>query len=103
MSRPARRKHAASNLKLDGDLTIYTAANVQQQLLAALNTGRPLDLDLGGVAELDSAGIQQLLALVRECEALARPLRVVGASDCVREVVGLMGVDARLALPAPSV
>lgn len=103
MSRPARRKPAASSLKLDGDLTIYTAANAQQQLLGALNSGRALEIDLGDVAELDSAGLQQLLALVRECEALARPLRIVAASDCVREVVALFGLDARFALPASSV
>ena len=82
MSRAARRrKPAATLVKLDGDLTIYAAAAVQPRLLAALSEGRPIALDLGEVTEFDSAGAQQVLALARECEALARPLEVVAASD----------------------
>ncbi len=78
MSRAARRrKPAATLVKLDGDLTIYAAAAVQPRLLAAL-------------------------ALARECEALARPLEVVAASDCVREVFALFALDLRLPLPATS-
>ena len=45
---------------------------------------------------------QQVLALARECEALARPLEVVAASDCVREVFALFALDLRLPLPATS-
>ncbi|MGE3773348.1 MAG: lipid asymmetry maintenance protein MlaB [Gammaproteobacteria bacterium] len=104
MSRAARgRKQTAAVVKLDGDLTIYAAASVQPQLLAALSEGRPIALDLGEVTEFDSAGAQQVLALARECEALGRPLQVVAASDCVREVFTLFALDARLALPAAAI
>lgn len=100
MSRGARgRKQAASVVKLDGELTIYAAAGVQPRLLAALSEARPIALDLGAVTDFDSAGVQQVLALARECEALGRPLRVVAASDCVREVFALFALDARLPLP----
>lgn len=102
MSKPTRRRKGPSTMKLDGDLTIYAAASVQQQLLAALNAGHALDLDLGEVGDFDTAGVQQVLSLARECEALGRPLRVVAASDSVREVFGLFGLDARLPLPAPA-
>jgi len=103
VSRPARRrKPAATVVKLDGDLNIYAAAAVQPRLLAALNKGLPIALDLGEVVEFDSAGAQLLLALARECAALARPLEVLAASDCVREVFTLYALDARLPLPAPS-
>jgi len=95
-----RRKAAATRVKLDGDLTIYAAASVHQQLLGALSEGQAVELDLGDVAEFDSAGAQQVLALARECEALGRSLRIVAASDCVREVFTLFALDSRLPLPA---
>ncbi len=101
MSRAARRRRSSEHpVKLDGELTIYAAASVQQQLLAALGGAASIALDLGEVTEFDSAGAQQVLALVRECDALGRPLRIVAASDAVREVFTLFGLDARLPRPA---
>lgn len=95
-----RRKSRTPALRLGGDLNIYTVATVQQQLLKALNGGQPIDLDLGEVSEFDSAGVQQLLVLKRECDALGRGLRITAISDSVREVFTLLNLNELFAVPA---
>jgi anti-anti-sigma factor len=95
MSRPTRRKKNAA-VVLEGDVTIYTAANVQQTLLTALSSGQPVTLDLGAVADFDTAGAQQVLAIARECSVLGHPLSISNASDCVREVFAMFGLDSLL-------
>ena len=49
--------------RLSGALTIYEVSEVQNQLHNFCVTGDELTLDLAGVTELDSAGLQLLMAL----------------------------------------
>jgi len=79
-------------LHLAGDLDIYGVADLRRQLLSVLDDGQAIELDLGAVTTLDSAGVQQLLALQRECIVLGRPLRVSALSEPVREVIELFGL-----------
>lgn len=85
---------ASATLHLAGDLDIYGVADLHRQLLCALDDGQAIELDLGAIAAIDSAGVQQLLALQRECAALGRPLRVTALSDPVREVFELFGLQS---------
>ncbi len=52
-----------------GELTIYQALNLKQQIVAALEQSHldlePLRIDLSGVTECDGAGLQLLLASAR--------------------------------------
>lgn len=59
---------ACATLRFEGGLTIAVAAEVRQQMLAALQTlldrpGTPVRLELGALHEIDGAGAQLLLAL----------------------------------------
>lgn len=78
-------------LRLAGELTIYAAAELQPQLVAALDAGGDMDLDLDAVTEMDSAGFQQLEFLRRECRLLGRHLRVTACSDAARDVLQMFG------------
>lgn len=80
----------AQRLVFDGQLTIYDAAALKTRLQAALEQADEdgLELDLAQVAEIDTAGLQLLLLARRESQRLQRPLRIVGASAALREVVG---------------
>lgn len=72
-------------IAVSGEMTIYSAAELKDKLLAAAAGGGHVDLDLSAVAEFDSAGVQ-LLSLVQRS---APAVRVAGASDCVRELLDL--------------
>ncbi len=82
----------APRLAFTDELTIYGAAQAHRRLQDALATGQPLTLDLGQVSELDSAGVQLLLALARECDALEQPLIITALSDSARAVLDMLGV-----------
>ena len=88
----------AQRLEFTDELTIYGAAEAHRRVLAALAAGGPLELDLGEVGELDSAGVQLLLALERECAAQARELRVTAISPAAREVLTLLNLPRFAAL-----
>jgi anti-sigma B factor antagonist len=84
-------------LTRNGDcLQLAGAVNIQgaQALLAQLRplleeSDPPLRLDLAGVTEIDTAGLQLLLVARRTAAARRRPLAIVAASPVVRSVLEL--------------
>lgn len=91
----------ANLVRLDGELTIYRAQELQQVLrttLEAAADGAALRVDLSAVSEIDSAGVQVLIAARHSATAGGRSLQVEGVSPAVQEVVDLMGLAALLGL-----
>lgn len=91
-----------SSLALDGELTIYRAAELRDTLikaLAALNDGSALELDLAEVSELDIAGVQLLMAAKKSAQAAQRDLRLVGHSPAVLEVFETLDLAAHFGDP----
>lgn len=83
-------------LRLDGELTVHTAADRRAQVLSALDAGGAIGLDLSGVTEADTAGVQLLLVLRREADLQGRTLEVTGAATALRELLAVAGLDASL-------
>jgi anti-anti-sigma factor len=84
---------AKGHLSIKGEMTIYNAEAMKGKLLAPLEKGEDIEVDLSGVSEIDSAGLQ-LLALIK-IEALARSKRAsfVGHSKAVLDLIDLCGLD----------
>jgi anti-sigma B factor antagonist len=80
-------------LAVEGEMTIYRAAELKPVLLDAVRTQDSPALDLSGVCEFDSAGVQLLLASRLEAARLGKPFAVVAASPAVREVLALLGLE----------
>ncbi|MDQ1812193.1 STAS domain-containing protein [Massilia sp. CCM 9210] len=80
-------------LRLEPELTIYSAAQVKQTLLDALQARTDLTLDLADVCELDSAGVQLLLAAARHAGTQGAALLLAGHSAAVQEAFALLGLD----------
>lgn len=77
-------------LRIEGDMTVYTAADLKPLVLAALTAGGDETLlDLSQVGEFDSAGLQVLLAALNHSAAAGRPMSVVAASRAVLDVLEL--------------
>jgi anti-anti-sigma factor len=71
-------------------MTIYSAAELRPALLAGLSARRaPRKLDLSDVTEFDCAGLQLLLGAVKYAAGTGKPLRILGVSPAVREVLEL--------------
>lgn len=88
-------------LRIEGDLTIFEVGKLHAYLTEASRKRPVFDLDLGSVAEVDTAGIQLLEALRRDLASSDRRLRLVAASGAVRDALRLSGLDRTIELPAP--
>ena len=75
------------------EMTIAQAAAQRETLLAALATApAELRLDLAGVADFDSAGVQLLLAARHSLGETGARLLVTAASPLVRRSLELFGL-----------
>ncbi|MCX7145356.1 MAG: STAS domain-containing protein [Sulfuritalea sp.] len=84
----------ATRLTVDGDLTIYQAAEIRQRLIEGVRGNEVLELDLSHVGEIDTAGLQLLALAKRESHRLDHILRIVGHSPAVREVIEFLNLAA---------
>lgn len=81
-------------LALGPELTIGQAAASRDQLVDALCATRgDLALDLSGVTDVDSAGVQLLLALRRSVGARGGSLQLHAPSAVVRDALAVFGLD----------
>lgn len=62
----SKKKEAVTRLAIEGELTIYTAAELKQKLTDAFNGEHAIEIDLSQVGEIDTAGLQLLLLAKRE-------------------------------------
>ena len=92
-------------LRIEGELTIYRAAELRDVLkdaLAAVPPNGTLALDLADVSEMDSAGAQLLLAAQKSALATGRALRVSASSASVDEVFAILRLTTQFAATPPS-
>jgi len=81
----------STTLRIEGELTIFRAMELKPVMLPA----SPLtEIDLSGVTELDTAGVQLLMLAKKTALAEKRELHLVGHSPAVIEVFELLNVVA---------
>jgi anti-anti-sigma factor len=84
----------SGRIALEGECTIYRAADLKPLLLQSLQPGATQDLDLSEVTELDTAGVQLLLLAEREARAQGGALRLGALSPAAEEVFDLLDLRA---------
>jgi len=84
-------EHRDGLVRIRGEMTIYSAAALKDDLIAALGAGTgDCSVDLEGVSEFDTTGLQYLLMVQRACAARGIPFSLVNPSDSVREALALL-------------
>jgi anti-anti-sigma factor len=83
-----------TRITLDGELTIYRAADLKVTVLEALRKTRVLEIDLSGVTELDTAGLQVLMLAKQTAAADQRELRLLQHSPAVVEIFDMLDLVA---------
>jgi len=78
-------------LRIVGELTINRAAEFKPVLLA---TPAPVEIDLSGVTEFDTAGLQLLVLAKKQALAEQRTLHLTHHSKAVADVFELLDVAA---------
>jgi anti-anti-sigma regulatory factor len=78
-------------LRIEGELTIFRAMELKPIVLAT----PPVDvIDLSGVTEIDTAGVQLLMLAKKTALAAQRDVKLVAHSPAVIEVFELLNVAA---------
>lgn len=86
-------------LGIEGEMTIYTAAQLYAELAPFLALASPLDIDLSQVTEIDGAGLQLLMLAKRETLRTGVALQLRGHSPAVLEVFELCDLGGTLGHP----
>ena len=81
-------------LTIDGELTIFTAAEQKKQLLDFLHSGQALEINLANVSEIDTAGLQLLILVKREAVQANKKLSFVMHSQVVLEILELANLTS---------
>ena len=72
---------------IQGAMTIYEAAAGKRALLEALNGADELEIDISGVSEMDTAGLQLLVMIKHEAGLGDKGVHLVAHSPAVLEVL----------------
>lgn len=97
MSIGAESQGTAIAFAIEGELTIYRAAELKPVLLEAAAGEKPA-IDLSQVTEFDSAGLQLLLVAAREAQGQDKQLQLLAPSAPVREVLAMLDMAHRFAI-----
>lgn len=92
MTTAAMQDAGARLLHIEGEMTIYRAAELKQTLLSALEQREVLEVDLSAVTELDTAGVQLLLLAKKTAQAGRRELRLAAHSPAVVDVLEMLNL-----------
>lgn len=84
----------ACQLRPEGELTIYTAADFKARLMEMLAKCQAMEIDLSQVGEMDTAGLQLLILAKRESQARNLDLDIVRHGAAVVEVLDLCNMTA---------
>lgn len=79
-------------LTIGEDMTIYTVKLIKEKLCEEIGCYEKFEIDLTNVKEIDSAGIQLLLALKTELKIRKKILRLTSISNVVTELVKSYGL-----------
>ena len=86
----SERYEACLRLNLAGEMTIYNAAELKPALLHALDEGKEIEIDLAGISEMDTSGVQLLMLMKREAVVAGKALKLARHSPAVLEVFELL-------------
>lgn len=79
-------------LSIDEELTIYVALSYKEELTSYLSAHQSFDIDLSLIEEIDSAGIQLLLAFRNKLKSLGHRLTIKKPSEACNKIFKRYGL-----------
>lgn len=87
-------------VRLGGTIQASDREEALEKLQAALDMGEKLSLDLSGLTELDTAGLQILLCIHKEARRQNKPVKIIAPSVAVQKVASLFNLTQSLGIVA---
>lgn len=94
-----KQQQGVTYLAIQDDITIYSVNEQKNTLYAHLKAAKELQIDLGGVTEIDGAGVQMLMFLKREAKSRNIKLSLTQHSQPVVEVLELLNLSNQFGDP----
>lgn len=95
------KRNGRCSLQLEGDMTIYKAAENKEQLLEYINDYKEFEFDMSAINEIDSSGIQLLLQFKKKALEEERTIQLSGCNEEACELFDLYQLQDWL-VPATS-
>lgn len=89
---------AGNIVMLEGEISIYYAAQLKESLLAALENFEMLEINLENVSEIDTSGVQILAALLSTAGNQGKLARITACSQPVQDVIQLCNLGPEFGL-----
>ncbi len=89
----AETRNGVCHLAIEGEMTIYTAAELKNEITPHLSEPQ-IEINLSGVSEMDSSGLQLLILAKRETQRDERVLHLTGHSQAVLDVLDICNMAA---------
>lgn len=93
------QKAAPRRIAIEGEFCIVNAAVLKDRLLAALEGGEEIEVDLSEVSEIDSAGLQLMIGAKRRATETGKVLRFTGHSTAVLDALDLTDLSGHFGDP----
>lgn len=77
-------------LRIEGEMTIYQAVELKDDLLKKIQESDTLEIDLSAVTECDTAGVQLLMWAKKLSQSEGKKLHLGGHSAAVLDVFNLL-------------
>jgi len=82
-------KAGLTRVVLEGEMTIYAAADLKADLIPAVEGCEKMEISLAGISEIDASGLQLLALVKREAAAKSKTLEFVAHSPAILEMIDL--------------
>jgi anti-sigma B factor antagonist len=92
MSIEISNKQGVWHTRIEGELTIYTTGEYREALLEKCDTKLGMELDLVDVTEIDTSGLQLILALKRQLEERGEALSFNTVSKAVLDIFEMLNL-----------
>lgn len=90
------REGNAAQVSIEGEMTIFTALELRDEMFAALQPGSELTVDMSCVTEMDSSGIQLLLMMRKETTEQGGTFKLGSTSVAAANVMATLGFSSLL-------
>jgi len=89
----SRKIRNGYKLELSGELSIFNANNLKDELAQYLDGNKRLTLNLSDVSEADTAFLQMLLQFKKECSSREIDLDIDSCSEPVAELISIYDLN----------
>ncbi len=90
----ARRRKGVCRMEIVGDMTIYEALEIKKKLLSSFDKAQEMEVNLSGVSEIDSTGVQLLMLVKMESQRQGKKLRLTAHSEATLKVLDTLSLSA---------